>query len=71
MQAREMLKVKPEGNYAFIKGSSADPNADFLFQRPDGSAEGRRSTPARSRTSARPTPTAGCPPTPSGTWSRS
>ncbi len=31
MQAREVLKVKPEGNYAFIKGSSADPNADFLF----------------------------------------
>ena len=31
MQAREVLKVKPEGNYVFIKGSSADPNADFLF----------------------------------------
>ncbi len=31
MQAREVFKVKPEGNYAFIKGSSADPNADFLF----------------------------------------
>ncbi len=31
MQAREVLKAKPEGNYAFIKGSSADPNADFLF----------------------------------------
>ncbi|HEY6631767.1 MAG TPA: D-xylose ABC transporter substrate-binding protein [Rhizobiaceae bacterium] len=31
MQAREVYKVKPEGNYAFIKGSSADPNADFLF----------------------------------------
>ncbi len=26
-----MFKVKPEGNYVFIKGSSADPNADFLF----------------------------------------
>lgn len=31
MQAREVFKVKPEGNYAFIKGSSTDPNADFLF----------------------------------------
>jgi D-xylose transport system substrate-binding protein len=31
IQAREVLKVKPEGNYVFIKGSSSDPNADFLF----------------------------------------
>jgi len=31
MQAREVFKVAPEGNYVFIKGSSADPNADFLF----------------------------------------
>ena len=31
MQARGVMAVKPEGNYAFIKGSSADPNADFLF----------------------------------------
>ena len=31
MQAREVFKVQPEGNYAFIKGSAADPNADFLF----------------------------------------
>ncbi|MBP0615926.1 D-xylose ABC transporter substrate-binding protein [Jiella mangrovi] len=31
IQAREVEKVAPEGNYAFIKGSSADPNADFLF----------------------------------------
>lgn len=31
MQAREVFKVKPEGNYVFIKGSGADPNADFLF----------------------------------------
>jgi D-xylose transport system substrate-binding protein len=30
MQAREILKVRPRGNYVFIKGSSADPNADFL-----------------------------------------
>jgi D-xylose transport system substrate-binding protein len=31
MQARAVLALKPAGNYAFIKGSSADPNADFLF----------------------------------------
>lgn len=31
IQAREVQKVQPEGNYAFIKGSSSDPNADFLF----------------------------------------
>ncbi len=30
MQARAVLAAKPEGRYAFIKGSSADPNADFL-----------------------------------------
>ena len=34
MQAREVFKVKPEGNYVFIKGSGADPNADFLFAGP-------------------------------------
>lgn len=31
MQARAVYEVQPEGNYAFIKGSSSDPNADFLF----------------------------------------
>ncbi|MGD9885963.1 MAG: substrate-binding domain-containing protein, partial [Reyranella sp.] len=31
VQAREVFKVKPEGNYVFIKGSSSDPNADFLY----------------------------------------
>ena len=31
MQARAVFAVKPAGNYAFIKGSSADPNADFLY----------------------------------------
>ncbi len=31
MQARAVLAAKAEGNYAFIKGSSSDPNADFLF----------------------------------------
>jgi D-xylose transport system substrate-binding protein len=31
MEARGVFAVKPQGNYAFIKGSSADPNAYFLF----------------------------------------
>ncbi len=31
IQAREVQKVAAGGNYVFIKGSSADPNADFLF----------------------------------------
>lgn len=30
MQAREVLKVQPTGNYVFIKGAATDPNADFL-----------------------------------------
>ncbi len=29
-QAAAVLAQKPEGNYVFIKGSSSDPNADFL-----------------------------------------
>lgn len=31
LQARSVFAQKPKGNYAFIKGSSTDPNADFLF----------------------------------------
>ena len=30
MQARAVLAAQPEGNYVMIKGSAADPNADFL-----------------------------------------
>ena len=30
MQARAVLAAAPEGNYVMIKGSSSDPNADFL-----------------------------------------
>jgi D-xylose transport system substrate-binding protein len=30
MQARAVLEQAPEGNYVMIKGSSSDPNADFL-----------------------------------------
>ena len=30
MQARAILEAVPEGNYVFIKGNAADPNADFL-----------------------------------------
>ncbi|MGG5822620.1 D-xylose ABC transporter substrate-binding protein [Falsiroseomonas sp. HW251] len=32
MMARAVQAAKPEGSYAFIKGSSADPNAGFLYQ---------------------------------------
>ncbi|MES2933771.1 MAG: substrate-binding domain-containing protein, partial [Pseudomonadota bacterium] len=31
IQAREILKKKPQGNYAFIKGAATDANADMLF----------------------------------------
>lgn len=30
MQARDVLKAAPKGNYVMIKGSPTDPNADFL-----------------------------------------
>ena len=32
LMAKEILKAKPKGNYAFIKGDKGDPNATFLFQ---------------------------------------
>jgi D-xylose transport system substrate-binding protein len=32
LQAQGVFDVQPEGNYVFIKGNSADPNADFLFE---------------------------------------
>ena len=32
LMAKEIMKAKPEGNYAFIKGDKGDPNATFLFQ---------------------------------------
>jgi D-xylose transport system substrate-binding protein len=31
LQARGVFAVQPKGNYVFIKGNGADPNADFLF----------------------------------------
>ena len=31
MMASAILKAKPAGNYAFIKGDKGDPNANFLF----------------------------------------
>jgi len=31
LQAQAVFDVQPTGNYVFIKGNSADPNADFLF----------------------------------------
>ena len=30
MQARDVFKIAPKGNYVFIKGSPTDPNANFL-----------------------------------------
>jgi D-xylose transport system substrate-binding protein len=36
MQGRAILEAVPAGNYVFIKGNAADPNADFLF---DGTME--------------------------------
>jgi D-xylose transport system substrate-binding protein len=32
LMAQEVQKVKPAGNYAFIKGDKGDPNATFLFK---------------------------------------
>jgi len=32
IQARQVFKVQPTGNYVFIKGSPADPNSDFLHE---------------------------------------
>ena len=70
MQARGVFAVKPVGNYAFIKGSSTDPNADFLFS---GQMEVLKDaiTPARSRMSARLYRRLDARPTRRRTWSRS
>ena len=32
LQAAGVFAVQPKGNYVFIKGNGADPNADFLFE---------------------------------------
>ena len=32
LQAQGVFAVQPTGNYVFIKGNGADPNADFLFE---------------------------------------
>ncbi len=31
LEAAPVFKLKPKGNYVFIKGNSADPNADFVY----------------------------------------
>ena len=70
MQARAVYAAQPKGNYVFIKGSrrirtrtSSTAASLRCFRRP--------STKATSRSSAISTRMAGCPRTPSGTWSRS
>jgi D-xylose transport system substrate-binding protein len=70
MQAAAVFKVKPKGNYVFIKGAATDPNADFLRagQQEVLDAAIKRAT---SRTSASSTPTAGRRRTRRRTWSRS
>ena len=70
MQARAVFAVKPAGNYAFIKGSSADPNADFLSPARSRCSKTRWPA-ARSKMPARRTPTAGCQPLRRKIWSRS
>jgi len=70
LQARDVFKLKPEGNYAFIKGSGSDPNATSC-SRARWKCSKAPSIPARSRMSARPTRMAGSRPMRSATWSRS
>ena len=69
MMAKAIEAVKPAGNYAFIKGDKGDPNANFLFSGIMEVLEARDRRPARSRTSARPSPTAGSRTMPRRTWS--
>ena len=59
MQAAPIFRLKPKGNYVFIKGSPADPNADFLRCRPAGSAGARRSRTGDIKIVGESTPTAG------------
>ena len=70
MQARAVLAAKPKGNYAMIKGSPTDPNAQFraTASRKCSTPRSRRAT---SRSSAMSSPTAGNPRWRRRTWSRS
>ena len=68
LQAQYVFAAKPTGNYVVIKGSPTDANANFLRQ---GMDEVIRSTPAPSRSSARPTPTTGTRQRPRPRWSSS
>ena len=69
MQAREIFKVVPKGNYAIIKGNEADDNSRFLrggYEEIIGDAgEGRRHQDRRRGRS----PTAGSPTSRRPTWS--
>ena len=68
IMAQEVVKVKPKGNYAFIKGDKGDPNATFLFQGQMEVVEDRDRRGRRSRMSAKPSPTAGSRTMPRRTW---
>ena len=61
MQARAVFEQAPEGNYVMIKGSLHRRQRRLPARRPAGGAAGGDRRRARSRSSARPTPTAGCP----------
>ena len=71
MQAEAVFAQVPTGNYVFIKGNSADANADFLRGGQEEVLAGARSTPATSSTSASPTRTTGTRRSRRRTWSSS
>ncbi len=68
--AEEVMKVKPDGNYAIIKGDPGDLNANFLREGMEKQI-GEAVKAARSRSSAKSIPTAGSPTMRRRTWSRS
>ena len=70
LQAQAVYGAVPKGNYVFIKGNSADANADFLRRASRRSCR-TRSTRVTSSTSASPTRTTGTRRSPRRTWSSS
>ena len=69
--AQPSSRLVPNGKYVIIKGNEADANARLPAKRHGRGHRRRRRPPATSRSSARPTPTTGIPPTPRPTWSSS